>query len=230
MAAAVAAGRLGPATSMIFDRGRLIVHRNVRRGRLGWVRPARVVCDEERGLLLWVAARSPVAYEVAGDGREMRSMPFAEWITLPYRLRVAPWQGPGVLKFIPPGAAYSVWWLRTYDGRFTGWYVNLEEPAVRWDDGHLAGVDIVDQDLDILVGPDHSWRWKDEDELAERLPFRPDYWVPDGEAVRAEGHRVVKLIEAGEFPFDGTWCDFQPDPQWTVPAVLPDGWNRPAVR
>jgi hypothetical protein len=215
---------------MTFERGRLILHRNVRHGRLGWVRPGRVVSDDERGLVLWVAPRSPVAFEMAEDGRGMRDMPFAEWVTLRYRLVEAPWQGPGVLKLVPPGAAYSVWWFRKPDGRFAGWYVNLEEAAVRWDDGEVAGVDMVDQDLDIWVAQDRSWQWKDEEELVERLAFASHYWVSDEAAVRAEGRRVVKLIEAGEFPFDGTWRDFQPDPQWTVPASLPAGWDRPSAR
>jgi hypothetical protein len=207
------------------------MHRNVRRGRLGWVRPGRVVSDDDRGLLIWVARRSPVANEVAADGRPMRAMPFREWITLDYRLQPGSWDGPGVLKFLPAGAAYSVWWFRDrrHDG-FTGWYVNLEEPARRWDDGVVAGVDIVDQDLDVVVRPDRSWRWKDEDELTERLAFPQHYWVADEAAVRAEGERVVKLVEAGVFPFDGTWCDFRPDPAWPVPAELPPGWDRPALR
>jgi hypothetical protein len=213
-----------------FEPGRIILHRNLRNGRLGWVRPARVVSDDERGLLVWVAPGSPVANEVAEDGRGMRSMPFTEWVTLGYRLELITWSGPGVLKFLPPGAAHSVWWFRRPDGRFAGWYVNLEEPAVRWDDGEVAGVDMVDQDLDIWVPPDRSWQWKDEDEFADRLAFPSHYWVPDEAAVRAEGRRVVKQIEAGEFPFDDTWCDFQPDPQWTVPAALPAGWDRPGVR
>jgi hypothetical protein len=212
-----------------FAPGRLILHRNVRHDRIGWVRPARVVSDDETGLLLWVAPGSAVAHEVADDGRGMRAMPFAEWVTRPYQLETTVWSGPGVLKFLPTGAAHSVWWFRDRADRFAGWYVNLEEPGRRWDDGGVAGVDIVDQDLDIWVHPDRSWQWKDEAEFAERLGFPEHYWVSDPDAVRAEGERVVKLIEAGEFPFDGTWCDFQPDPQWTVPIELPEGWGRPRV-
>ena len=50
--------------------------------------------------------------------------------------------------------------------------------------------------------------------------------------MRADGPRVVKLIEAGEFPFDGTWTDFVPDPSWRVPIGLPArlgpaAWFRP---
>jgi len=211
-----------------FAPGRLIVHRNVRHGRFGWVRPARVVSDDDRGLLLWVAEHSPVATEVATDGRSIRSMPFTEWVTLDYRTKLSTWDGPGLLKLTPTGAAHSVWWFRDRrDGSFDGWYINLEEPALRWDDRELAGVDMCDQDLDVMVAPDRSWRWKDEDEFAERLALPEHYWVDDPDAVWAEGRRAVKLVEAGDFPFDGTWCDFQPEPQWTAPAELPPGWDRP---
>jgi hypothetical protein len=214
-----------------FQRGQLIVHRNTRQARLGWVRLGRVVSDDEWGLLLWVESGSPVAHEVAADGRGMRAMAFTEWITLEHRLKIGTWDGPGVLKFIPRGAPHSVWWFRDRrHGGFAGWYVNLEEPALRWDDGQLAGVDMCDQDLDVWVYPDRSWRWKDEEEFAERLALPEHYWVPDEAAVRAEGERVIKLAEAGVFPFDGTWCDFRPDPAWNVPDELPPGWDRAPLR
>ncbi|MGC5329539.1 DUF402 domain-containing protein [Micromonospora sp. DT62] len=215
---------------MRFEPGRLIVHRNVRRGRIGWVRTARVVSDDDRGLLLWVPRDSPVASEVTEAGLGMRAVPFSEWISSSYRLATGRWDGPSVLKFLPAGAAHSVWWFRDAHDRFATWYVNLEEPGVRWDDGTLAGVDMVDQDLDVVVRPDLGWEWKDEGEFAERLAFPDHYWVTDADAVRAEGKRVIALAEAGEFPFDGTWCDFTPPPDWTVPAGLPPGWDRPPVR
>ncbi|MEH0972786.1 DUF402 domain-containing protein [Micromonospora sp. CPCC 205546] len=215
---------------MRFEPGRLIVHRNVRRGRIGWVRAARVVSDDDRGLLLWVARDSPVASEVTEAGLGMRAVPFTEWISSSYRLATGRWDGPSVLKFLPAGAAHSVWWFRDAHDRFATWYVNLEEPGVRWDDGTLAGVDMVDQDLDVVVRPDRGWEWKDEGEFVERLAFPDHYWVPDADAVRAEGKRVIALAEAGEFPFDGTWCDFTPPPDWIVPDELPPGWDRPPVR
>lgn len=215
---------------MRFEPGRLIVHRNVRHGRIGWARPARVVLDDDRGLLLWLAEGSPVAHEVAADGRGMRAMPFAEWVGLSYRLDVVRWQGPGLLKFLPVGAAHSVWWFRDRRGRFANWYVNLEEPGVRWDDGAVAGVDMVDQDLDVVVYPDLSWEWKDEEEFVERLALPEHYWVADEKAVRAEGERVIRIAEAGGFPFDGTWCDFTPPADWDVPDEMPPGWDRPPVR
>jgi hypothetical protein len=212
-----------------FARDRVIVHRNVRHGRIGWARLARVVSDDERGLLLWIARAAPTAVEVTEDGHDMRSMPFTEWLRRSHRLRLGAWSGPPVLKFLPTGANHSVWFFRDARDRFANWYVNLEEHGVRWDDGAVAGVDVVDQDLDVVIRPDRTWHWKDEDEFAERLAHPDDYWVPDPAAVRAEGERVIKMAEAGEFPFDGTWTDFVPDPTWPVPT-LPPGWDRPPVR
>ncbi|MEU1745054.1 DUF402 domain-containing protein [Micromonospora arida] len=206
------------------------MHRNVRHGRIGWVRPARVVSDDDRGLLVLIARDSPVAHEVTEAGLNMRAMPFAQWISSTYRLAHGRWNGPPLLKFLPTGAAHSVWWFSDTQGRFAHWYVNLEEPGVRWDDGPVAGVDVVDQDLDVVVWPDRSWEWKDEGEFVERLAFGADYWVTDEKAVRAEGERVIALAEAGEFPFDGTWCDFTPPAEWGITDKLPSGWDRPPVR
>jgi hypothetical protein len=214
---------------MTFAPGRPVLYRNISNGVVVNVRPCRVISDDERGLLLWLARGSAMAVEVADDGRGIRTMPFTEWVGLGHKLVETSWQGPGILKLLPPDADHSVWFFRTDDGRFTGWYVNLEERGVRWDDGVVAGVDVVDQDLDVVVAPDRSWRWKDEDEFTERLALPQHYWVADEEAVRAEGLRVIKQIEAGDFPFDGTWTDFTPDPSWSVQESLPPGWDRPPV-
>lgn len=214
---------------MRFAPGRSVLYRNTHHGRVVNVRPCRVVSDDDRGLLLWLPRGAAVAVEVAEDGRGIRQMPFTEWVGLRWHLIPGLWQGPGILKFLPPDVEHSVWFFFDDDGVFQNWYVNLEEHAVRWDDGAAAGVDVVDQDLDVVAFPDGSWQWKDEEEFAERLALPEKYWVPDEAAVRAEARRVIKLIEAAEFPFDGTWTDFRPDPTWPVPRELPPGWDRPAT-
>jgi predicted RNA-binding protein associated with RNAse of E/G family len=212
---------------MRFEPGRVVLHRHFHGHRLGLLKTALVIADDERGLRLWVPHGAPMLDRKAVDGRGLRAMPFSEWLETETKLWEVRWNGPGVVKLLPPGEDHSIWLFRTDAGEFKGWYVNLEESGVRWDDGHVAGVDIVDQDLDIWVEPDRTWRWKDEDEFAERLAYPRDYWVRDGDAVRAEGERVVKKIGAGDFPFDGSLLDFIPDPRWTVPATVPAGWDRP---
>jgi hypothetical protein len=222
-----------------FTPGRVILHRHWHGDQIGLLKTAVVAADDERGLLLWVPRAAPVLDRRAVDGRGLRAMPFQEWLRTPTELKRLTWTGPGVLKLLPPGEAHSIWWFRHEDGSLRCVYVNLEEPAVRWDDAcpagaagpvgpaGAAGVDIVDQDLDIVVFPDGTWAWKDEEEFEERLAFPDSYWVADGAAVRAEGLRLIKKIEAVEFPFDGSLLDFRPDPGWSVPARVPDGWDRP---
>ncbi|WIM95452.1 DUF402 domain-containing protein [Actinoplanes oblitus] len=214
---------------MIFKPGRLVLHRDTHHGRIAFAHPGRVVSDDERGLLLWVARGSAIAVETTLDGRYPRDLPFVEWMTAERAPRSERWRGPGVLRLFPPGANHSVWFFRDDRGDFTNWYVNLEEAGVRWDDGEVAGIDVIDQDLDIVAAADRTWRWKDEDDFAERLAAPEHYWVPDEAAVWAEGRRVIAAIEAGAFPFDGTWTDFRPDPAWPTPTELPAGWDRPVV-
>jgi Protein of unknown function (DUF402) len=218
--------------------GQLMVRRQFHRGELlgrAWV--GRVAREDEYGLWLWVADGSALRDIGAADGRRFRDVPFGEWGRTAKAMREVQWSTDMLMLHPRTGAdgraagsraeAYSVWFFFGPGGEFRDWYVNLEEPAVRWDDGELAGVDTVDQDLDIVVEPDRSWRWKDEAEFAAHLAHPDVYWVPDPDGVRAEGERVVKLIEAGDFPFDGTGIDFRPDPGWSVPTVMPPGWDRP---
>jgi hypothetical protein len=198
----------------------------MRDGLLARVWIGRVVADDAAGLWLWVASGSAFRDIGAADGRAFRAVPFAEWLETPKMLHELTWSGD-VLMFHPSGEAHSVWHFFDPDGTFAGYYVNLEEPAVRWDSGAAAGLDTVDQDLDIVTDADRSWRWKDEQEFADHLAHPSVYWVDDSAAVWAEGDRVAARIEAGAFPFDGARTGFRPNPEWTVPAVFPPGWDRP---
>ncbi len=102
--------------------------------------------------------------------------------------------------------------------------MNLETPQERHD-GSVGTTDLV---LDIWVEPDRTWQWKDEDEMAARLGHPLYFDSAQAEAIRAEGERLIKLAEAGAFPFDGTHVDFQPDPAWRA-LTLPTGWELSAI-
>jgi hypothetical protein len=210
--------------------GQLMVRRQFHRGEsLGRVWVGHAAREDEHGLWLWVAHGSAFLDVGAADGRLFREVPFGEWGRTERIMRELHWSSD-MLVLHPHAGAYSLWLFFTPEGGFRDWYVNLEEPATRWDDGHLAGLDTVDQDLDIVVPADRAWRWKDEAEFAAHLAHPEVYWVPDPVAVRSEGERLVQLVEAGDFPFDGTGTDFRPDPGWSVPTIIPAGWNRPRAR
>jgi len=118
-----------------------------------------------------------------------------------------------------PGLAHAVrgWWTPAWE--FGGWYVNLQAPLRRT----LTGFTTEDHFLDILVAPDRTWTWKDDEELAlavERGRITPVL----SDAIRAEGERVVKTIARAGFPFDGALAEWRPDPAWPVPT-LGATWN-----
>jgi hypothetical protein len=85
------------------------------------------------------------------------------WGPHPWR-HVATWQGPTVLKLRRPRDWYSVWMFFD-DDVFRCWYVNFEQPVVRRADG----IDVDDLQLDLVIEPDGTARWKDVEDLAPAL-------------------------------------------------------------
>lgn len=103
-----------------------------------------------------------------------------------------------------------------------------------WRGGRITFLQLtrVVADDERVVDADRSWRWKDEEEFAAKTGH-PLYWTAAQAAqIRQDGEQLAKLAEAGVFPFDGTWCDWRPDPAWaTQPGgAVPQrtaGWDRP---
>jgi hypothetical protein len=187
---------------MFFKPGEVVAWREAWRGEQYCAIPVRVVEDGPEATALYLA-----------EGTRFRFVPGAwRWSDRhPWEARGA-WTGDGVLISHRAGAAHTVWHFWRADERaFAGWYVNMQEPLRRRPDGF----ETQDQELDLVVQPDGSWTWKDEQELLD--------WVPSGRfteeevaAVRAEGERVL-----AEWPFPTGWEDWRPDPSWPVPE-LPD--------
>ena len=118
------------------------------------------------------------------------------------------------------GASHSVYvhWGRA--GEFLGWYVNLEEP---WRETAL-GFDTTDHLLDVWIEPDRSWRWKDEDHLAEAVEIGL-FTAEKARTIRLEGERAIERIRAWTEPFNEGWPGWRPDREWPLPA-MPHGWDR----
>lgn len=97
--------------------------------------------------------------------------------------------------------------------------MNLQEPFRRSD----IGFDMLDNMLDIVIDPDRSWRWKDEEELGEavRLGLVTEQWADE---VRREGERVIDRLRGNERPFSNGWETWEPDPTLGVPQ-LPATWH-----
>ena len=171
-----------------------------------------VVSDEDDLLVLYMPTESPLAW---APGYEHNF--FGEPHPWAGRDR---WQGHGVLQLQRPGEMHAVWVF--WDGserEFAAWYVNIQEPFRRTP----FGFDSQDLELDLVIRPDGSWEWKDDEQL--------DPWVERGRwsadevaEIRAEGARVAAELEAGRRWWSEEWASWKPDPSWPLPTLPPD-WH-----
>ena len=114
------------------------------------------------------------------------------------------WAGTTVLKLRRAGDWYSVWKFFDAGGADLGWYVNFETPVVRTADG----VDVNDLQLDIVIDPDGTWRWKDVEHLAPTLAsgrITQDELL----ATLAAAAQVADLLDRGDRWWSG-WDDWTP--------------------
>jgi hypothetical protein len=206
----------------LIEPGQPLLRRYRRGSTTSWLQACRVVAGNARELYCWLPVGAGFGHRQWPDGSPVRAAPVEKFAAA--KLHLGSWQGRSALIWMPAGRAHSVWWFFT-DGQFRGWYVNLEERTGFWRHGGWYGLDVTDHELDIVVAPDRSWQWKDEAELDD-VTGLPGYWdARRSDEIRAEAVRVIADAEAGRFPFDGSWCDFRPDPAWPIlrlPEPLPD--------
>lgn len=124
-----------------------------------------------------------------------------------------------LILYRPPAMhSVSLFW-RDADDAFLGWYIDVLVPFRRMS----LGFDTRDLELDVVIDPDRTWHWKDEDELAwsqEHGRLAPY----DALSIRREAERAIALLEAGDPLFDASWIAWRPDPAWSIPG-FPDGWQ-----
>ncbi|MFC6092063.1 DUF402 domain-containing protein [Saccharothrix lopnurensis] len=128
------------------------------------------------------------------------------------------WRGVGKLQLHRPGDAYSVDLYWGGDGRFKGWYLNLQDPFRRT----ALGFDTLDHALDYWAPVDGDWEELDRDEFEEQVA-EGKYTAGQAGAIRATGEEVAAMLTAGTTWWDPAWAAWRPDPDWPVPA-LPAGW------
>ena len=193
---------------MAWQHGDVIVHREVWRG-TPWLASPVVVVEDGPGLLAtYIPEEMPLAFPPSADGRPH---PWAG---------KERWTGHGVLVLRRPGEAYSVWHF--WDGperRFAGWYLNLEEPFRRT----AVGYDTQDLELDLWLPAGGEWRFKDEEQLEERVR-EGRYTEAQVAAVRRIGGELGAMLDRGERWWDERWASFAPEPGWRAPA-FPEGWE-----
>ena len=205
----------------MFDRGESILYRGVdEHGGVVGVLPVRVVQDDADLIALWLplgtsTIRSRLIEHTPGTPRR--------WVDGNWYLERSVWTWAELLILVRPGEARATWVRWSAHREFEGWAVNLQSELVRT----RLGFDMWDQQLDIVVAPDRTWHWKDEDELELAVELGR-MSAAQADAVRAEGARAVEDIEQNRPPFCDGWEGWEPDPAWPLPE-LTDDWDVPVA-
>jgi hypothetical protein len=188
----------------MWSRGDVVALRDIWFGAVWRAVAGVVVEDRASTTVFWIPAGAASAYPVDAQGREIR-IPQREFT------RGARRAGNTMVVVCDSRAPWTLWHFFGEDGVFAHWYVNLERYLGR----SAVAYDSVDHKLDLIVQPDGSVEWKDEDELERAAALG----LLDAAEVRADAERVL-----AEPPWPTGWEAFRPDPQWPVPE-LPAGWD-----
>lgn len=194
---------------MFWQPGEPIVRRDVWRGtpKVAWA--GTVVADTDDLLAIHMPEGSPLAFHPDFFGAPH------PWST---RDR---WEGHGVLQLQRPGEMHAIWvFWRGPERELAGWYVNIQEPFRRTP----FGIDTQDLELDIVIAPDGSWRFKDDEHLEPWIE-RGRWTTSEVAAIRAEGDRIAVELEADRRWWSEAWAEWVPDPTVPVPD-LPGDWDR----
>ena len=208
LAAQIEAARRPRPAGGAWRPGETIVVRHVRDGTVNHADAAIVVEDRPTRLVLYTPLDSAMQRSSIDWSSGRRDGPH------PQRRHTT-----DALTILTPGAAHAVTAMfHGGGGPFICWYVDLQEPFRRVPDGIVT----CDQSLDIVIGEDRRWRWKDEDHLARsvELGWRTQ---AQADAIRREGEGVIAALERGAAPFNGPWPTWRADADWPVPE-LPEGW------
>lgn len=203
-----------------FAVGSDIVWRSRPGGDVGYAFGCRVLLDEDEVAAVVQPTGSTITRRIGErGGPQGRSLLPGTWDG---SREESTWDRPPSVRLHPVGRSYSV--IRSWvseEERFTGWYVNLEQPWSRT----VVGFDSRDDVLDITASADLSeWQLKDVDEL--------EFAVEVGVVTRAEAGAVRSAAESAvddlvhrRWPFDeATWERLRPQ-ELLRPAGLPDGWD-----
>jgi hypothetical protein len=199
-----------------FPKGQVVLQRGVdERRRLIDVKPVTVVQDTENLVALWLPIGVPTKQPrlLTHDSGTPRRWEDGNW-----ELIDSVWRWAELLILVRPHQLRATWVRWSESREFLGWAVNFQSELTRT---HL-GFDLTDYQLDILVEPDRSWQWKDEEEFqiaieTGRIPREL------AEEIRKEAHRATEDIENSRWPFSSAFMDWKPD-GLSPPTSLSSTW------
>jgi len=131
------------------------------------------------------------------------------------------WHTNRLLILLEPQKYYStMYFWNGKSNEFLCYYINFQLPFKR---SH-CGIDTLDLDLDLIINPDFTVEWKDVDDYQRAIENEVIFpeWIDGIEAAKQE---ILEKLEKRQYPFDGSWLNWMPDPNWSPPK-LPENWDK----
>jgi protein associated with RNAse G/E len=205
----------------MWQSGDVLAWRGIYRNRVWHAQTVIVVKDVPEELVLTLLPEAecvaPEGY-LNGKDRDKRRWNFKDkdWEKQNYL-----WRTNRLLLLIEPQKYYSTIYFWNGDSNeFLCYYINFQLPFQR---SH-CGIDTLDLDLDLIINPDFSYEWKDVEDyqkaIEEQLIF-PE-WTKEIDIAKKE---ILDKLEERQYPYDGSWLNWTPDPSWTPPK-LPENWDK----
>jgi protein associated with RNAse G/E len=201
--------------------GEVVAWRGIFDARIWHVQPTLVVKDSPEEIVLTLLPGTECTAEetyLKGKQSANRRWDFKD---TNWNLEKYTWQTNRLLLVFEPEKFYSIvhFWNHA-SNEFLCYYINFQEPFRR----NHCGVDTLDLDLDIIIRPDFSFKWKDEDDYQKAIDhgvISPE-WIQGIEVAKIE---IFDKLEKRQYPFDGYWLNWIPDPSWSPPR-LPANWDK----
>jgi protein associated with RNAse G/E len=201
--------------------GNIIAWRGIYRNRVWHVQPTILVKDSSEEIVLALLPGTEcVAEESYPKGKKSGQRRWF-FVNKDWNLAKYVWQTNRLLLIFQPKRYYSTILFWDHESnRFLCYYINFQLPFRR----NNYAVDTLDLDIDFIIHPDFTHEWKDTDDYEKAIEHGviSREWAQGIEDAKPE---IFSKLEKRQYPFDGTWLDWLPDPAWS-PPTLPENWDK----
>jgi protein associated with RNAse G/E len=205
----------------MWNPGDVVAWRGIFRGRIWHVQPTIVVKDSPSEIVLTLLPGTECMADENYPAAKKNGKRRWDFKDQDWKLRKYIWRTNRLLLLFEPDKFYStiLFWNHT-SHEFLCYYINFQQPFK----GGRNSIDTLDLDLDLIIHPDFSTQWKDEDDYQKAIEHEmisPE-WVHGIENAKLE---IFERLEKRRYPYDGSWLDWMPDPKWEPPK-LPEDWDK----
>jgi Protein of unknown function (DUF402) len=201
--------------------GDIITWRGIYRNRIWHAQPTIVIQDSLEEIVLALLRGTECMAEESYPQRKKDGNRRWNYKDKDWHLETYTWQTNRLLSILDPGKYYSTMFFWDHDSNnFLCYYINFQLPFQR----RPYGIDTLDLDLDLIISPDFSYEWKDVDDYQKAIEHEVIFpeWIEGIEVAKQE---IFKKLEKSQYPFDGSWLNWLPDPNWS-PPTLPENWDK----